>query len=97
MVLKCSLEHTFATVRFKCTHKFTCLLPIPIPIPTCIDHILTNQNSLFKFSKTFETGLSEHYKLISTTMKSSSFKGPPKKKRFTDVIKTLTLQISATL
>ena len=49
-------------------------------IPTCIDHILTNQKSLFKFSKTFETGLSDHHKLISTTMKSGSFKGPPKKK-----------------
>ena len=48
-------------------------------IPTCIDHILTNQKSLFKFSKTFETGLSDHHKLIST-MKSGSFKGPPKKK-----------------
>ena len=49
-------------------------------IPTCIDHILTNQKSLFKFSKTFETGLSDHHKLISTTMKSGSFKGPPNKK-----------------
>ena len=49
-------------------------------IPTCIDHILTNQKSLFKFSKTFETGLSDHHKLISTTMKSGSFKGPPQKK-----------------
>ena len=38
-------------------------------IPTCIDHILTNQKSLFKFSKTFETGLSAHHKLILSTMK----------------------------
>ena len=67
-------------------------------IPTCIDHILTNQKSLFKFSKTFETGLSDHHKLISTTMKSGSFKGPPQKRSTaTDVIKTLTLQILATL
>ena len=65
-------------------------------IPTCIDHILTNQKPLFKFSKTFETGLSDHHKLISKTMKSGSFKGSPKR-RFTDVIKTLTLQILATL
>ena len=34
------------------------------------------------------TGLSDHYKIISTTMKSGSFKGPPKKKKNTDVIKT---------
>ena len=48
-------------------------------IPTCIDHILTNQKSLFKFSKTFKTGLSDQHKLILTTMKSGSFKGPRKK------------------
>ena len=30
---------------------------------------LTNQKSLFKFSKTFETGLSAHHKLILSTMK----------------------------
>ena len=65
-------------------------------IPTCIDHILTNQKSLFKFSKTFETGLSDQHKLILTTVKSGSFKGP-RKKIFTDVIKTLTLQILATI
>ena len=49
-------------------------------IPTGNDHILTNQKSLFKFSKTFETGLSDHHKLISTAMKSGSFKFPPKMK-----------------
>ena len=51
-------------------------------ILTCIDHILTNQKSLFnKFSKTFETGLSDHHKLILTTMKCNSFKDPPKKEK----------------
>ena len=48
--------------------------------PTCIDLILTNKPNLFKLSANFETGLSDHHKLISTIMKSSSFKGPPKKK-----------------
>ena len=48
-------------------------------IPTSTDHSLTNQKSVFKFFKTFETGLSDHHKLISTTMKFGSFKGPPKK------------------
>ena len=42
-------------------------------LPTCIDHVSTNQKSLFEFSKTFETGLPDHHKLISTTMKSGSF------------------------
>ena len=62
-------------------------MPINLPtwytlshIPTCIDHILTNQKSLFKFSKTFETDLSKQHKLISTTMKSITFKDPPKNK-----------------
>ena len=40
---------------------------------------LTNQKSLFKFSKTFETGLSDHHKIISISIKSGSFKHPPKK------------------
>ena len=48
-------------------------------IPTCINHILENQKSVIKFSKRFETGFSDHHKLISTTMKSGSFKGPRKK------------------
>ena len=48
--------------------------------PTCIDNILTNQKALFILSKTFETGLSDHHKLISTIMKSGSFKGSPRKK-----------------
>ena len=68
-------------------------------IPTCIDHILTNQKSLFKFSKTFETGLSDHHKLIST-MKFGTFKGPQKKKKKKKNIQplqTMTLQILATL
>ena len=47
---------------------------------------------MFKFSKTFETGFSDHHKLISAAMKSGSIKGPAKK-RFANVIKTLTLQI----
>ena len=66
-------------------------------ILTCIDHILTNQKSLFnKFSKTFETGLFDHHKLILTTMKCIVLKIHQKKKRFIDVIKTLALQISET-
>ena len=69
-------------------------------IPTCIDYILTNQKYLLKFSTKFETGLSDHHKLTSTTMKSGNLEGPAKKKkkkkRFTDVMKTLTLRILAT-
>ena len=39
----------------------------------------TNQKALFKLSKTFETGLSDHHKLILTIMKSGSFKGSSRK------------------
>ena len=47
--------------------------------PTCIDNILTNQKT-FKLSKRLETILSDHYKLISTIMKSGGFKDSPRKK-----------------
>ena len=38
--------------------------------PTCIDLILINKKNLFKLSDTFETGLSDHHKLFSTSLKS---------------------------
>ena len=43
--------------------------------PSQIELILTNQESMYKFSNTFETGLPYHDKLISTISKSGSFKG----------------------
>ena len=48
--------------------------------PSYIDLILTNQKNMYKLSNTFETGLSDHHKLISTVAKSGSFKGRPRKK-----------------
>ena len=48
--------------------------------PNCIGNILTNQKAMFKASKAFESGLSDHYKLVLTVMKSASFRGPPRKK-----------------
>ena len=48
--------------------------------PTCIDLTLTNKPNLFKLSAKFETGPSDHHKLVSTIMKSDIFEGPPKKK-----------------
>ena len=44
-------------------------------IPTCIDSFLANQKAMFKLSRLFETGLSDHHKLISVVMKSSIFQG----------------------
>ena len=48
--------------------------------PTCIDNILANQKTTFKTSKTFESALSDHHKLVPNIMKSGSFRGPPRKK-----------------
>ena len=42
--------------------------------PTCIDNFLTNQKAMVKLSGLFETGLSDHHKLISVVMKSVVFR-----------------------
>ena len=44
--------------------------------PNCIVHFLINLKALFKHCQPFETGLSDHHKLISAIMKSGIFKGP---------------------
>ena len=50
--------------------------------PSCIDLVLTNQKNMYKFSNTFETGISDHHKLISTVAKSGSFKGRWREKTY---------------
>ena len=47
--------------------------------PSCIDLILSNRESLFKWSNTFETGLSDHHKLVFTVLKSGGFEVAPSK------------------
>ena len=56
--------------------KPTCFQSINL---TSTDFIVSSKTNLLKWSANFETGLSDHHKLISTIMKSGSFKGPPKK------------------
>ena len=46
---------------------------------SCIDLILSNRESLFKLSNTFETGLSDHHKLVCTVLKSADFEVAPSK------------------
>ena len=46
--------------------------------PTCIDNFLTNKKARFMKTLTFETGVSDHYKLIDTTLRSAFAKGKPK-------------------
>ena len=47
---------------------------------TCIDNFLTNQKAMFKLSRLFKTGLSNHHKLTSVVMKSGIFRAPHRKK-----------------
>ena len=42
--------------------------------------ILTNRKHLFQLSNTFDTGLSDHHKLICTILKSGGYKGAPIRK-----------------
>ena len=58
---------------------------------TCIDNFLTNRKTRFMKTLTFETGVSDHHKLIGTMLRSTFTKGKPKK-CFTVAIKTLTIK-----
>ena len=46
-------------------------------IPSCTDLTLAERKHLFQLSNTFETGLSDHHKLICTILRSTGFKGVP--------------------
>ena len=50
--------------------------------PNCVDNFLTNQKAMFKVSRLFGTGLSDHHKLISVDMKSGIFRGSPRKQGY---------------
>ena len=52
--------------------------------PRCVDLILTNKKSLFKNSKTFEVGISDHHHLVLTSMRSQYIQGNPKIKFYRD-------------
>ena len=52
--------------------------------PRCIDLILTNKNSLFKNSKTFEVGISGHHHLVLTSLRRQYIQGNPKTKFYRD-------------
>ena len=52
--------------------------------PSCIDLILTNKKNHFMKSTTFETGLSDHHKLITTILRKTISKGNSKKMFYRD-------------
>ena len=60
-------------------------VPIPEPTcfksinPTCIDNFLASKKTRFLNTLTFETGASDHHKLIGTMLRSTFAKGKPKK------------------
>ena len=45
--------------------------------PSYIDLILSKRETLFKLSNTFETGFSDHHKLVCTVLKSGGFEVGP--------------------
>ena len=45
--------------------------------PSCTDLTLAKRKHLFQLFNTFETGLSDHHKLICTILRSRGFKGAP--------------------
>ena len=47
--------------------------------PTCIESFLTSKKTRFMNTLTFETGVSDHHKLIGTMLRSTFAKGKPKK------------------
>ena len=51
---------------------------------SCIDLLLTNQKYSFKNTKAFETGLSDHYLLIYSMLKTSFQKNKPKRLIYRD-------------
>ena len=52
--------------------------------PHCIDLILTNKKNLFKNSKTFEVGISDHHHLVLTSLRLQYIQGNPKTKIYRD-------------
>ena len=69
--------------RFICDNNLYNLIKKPTCFKsikgTCIDLILTNKKFDFKFSDTYETGLSDCHTLIHTMFKSSYYKLKPKR------------------
>ena len=52
--------------------------------PSCIDLLLTNFKPSFMKTNNFETGISDHHKMISTIMKLHFTRGSPKTKYYRD-------------
>ena len=69
--------------NFMCSFDLESLIDSPTCYksinPTCIDLILTNKKNHFINSTTFETGLFDHHKLITTILRKTVSKGNSEK------------------
>ena len=74
--------------NFMCSFDLESLIDSPTCYksinPTCIDLILTNKKNHFMKSTTFETGLSDHHKLITTILRKTISKSNSKKMFYRD-------------
>ena len=65
-------------------HEFSALISEPTCFksfnPTCIDNFLTSTKTCFMNTLTFETGVSDHHKLIGTMLRYTFAKSKPKRK-----------------
>ena len=52
---------------------------------SCIDLILTNRKFFFKFTSTYETGISDHHHMIYTMLKSCFQNTEPKLLNYRDI------------
>ena len=64
-------------------HELCTLIPEPTCFksinPNCTDNFLTNKKTRFMKTLTFETGVSDHHKIIGTMLRSTFAKEKPKK------------------
>ena len=74
--------------NFMCSFDLESLIDMPTCYksvnPTCIYLTLTNKKNHFMKSATFETGLSDHHKLITTILRKTISKGNSKKMFYRD-------------
>ena len=46
--------------------------------PSCVDLIITDKSGSFQHTNVFETGISDHHKLVTTVLKAKFTKASPK-------------------
>ena len=57
--------------------------------PSCVDLIITDKPGSFQHTNVFETGISDHHKLVATVMRGKFTKASPRYVNFTAMRKIL--------